>query len=404
MEEQASGRSGTILVVDDAPEIRVLVRGVLEAESYQVETAETGAEALACLERSIPDLVLLDVDLPDIQGTTLCRKLRKEGQRVPIVMLTCHNKARERAAGLDCGADDYIGKPFVPEELLARIRAQLRREDRIAMMVEELLREKWERINHGLQLTQQLQQPWTQTQHIEGISHSIHHVPVGRIGGDFFLLEDLDEDRCAVVIGDTMGKGVGASLVMSWTLSVVWELVHQDVSPARMMRELNETVGRELEELGVFVALFCGIYYRKERRFQYCCAGTEPPIWIRNGVNGRRHVRLSTPGVPVGVLLDFPYENGTCWPQPGDRLFLYTDGLTEAVPVDEQAAVFRSLYRTLLSTPNLPMREQGENVMRTLRTRTPDLHLRDDLTFLLLEIPGGPAASRPPHCWGGTKK
>jgi two-component system, OmpR family, response regulator MprA len=116
-----------ILVVDDDAPIRRMLDRTLSAEGYAVETAADGGEALAAVERSTPDLVVLDVGMPGVDGLSVSRRLRAKGLSVPVLLLTARDSVPDRVAGLDAGADDYLVKPFATEELLARVRALLRR-------------------------------------------------------------------------------------------------------------------------------------------------------------------------------------------------------------------------------------------------------------------------------------
>lgn len=118
--------TATILVVDDERKLRDLVRSYLEAEGYAVLLADTGLRALEALERTHPDLVVLDLMLPDISGEEVARSVRSHSD-VPIIMLTAKAGEDDRVAGLRLGADDYLAKPFSPRELIARIEAVLRR-------------------------------------------------------------------------------------------------------------------------------------------------------------------------------------------------------------------------------------------------------------------------------------
>jgi two-component system response regulator MprA len=118
---------GAILVVDDdAPIRRMLVR-TLAAEGFEARTAPDGGAALAAIEESAPDVLVLDVAMPGLDGLDVARRVRTKGLAFPILLLTARDAVAERVAGLDAGADDYLVKPFAPEELLARIRALLRR-------------------------------------------------------------------------------------------------------------------------------------------------------------------------------------------------------------------------------------------------------------------------------------
>ena len=118
-----------ILVVDDERAVRESLRRALELEGYEVELAADGREALDRLDSGArePDAVLLDVLMPEVDGLEVCRRLRRAGSRVPVLMLTARAEVENRVEGLDAGADDYITKPFALEELLARLRALLRR-------------------------------------------------------------------------------------------------------------------------------------------------------------------------------------------------------------------------------------------------------------------------------------
>ena len=116
-----------ILVVDDEPAVRSALERALRLEGYDVALAEDGLDALRSVASSPPDLVVLDVLMPEIDGLEVSRRLRRAGDRTPILMLTARDGVSDRVAGLDAGADDYLVKPFELEELLARVRALLRR-------------------------------------------------------------------------------------------------------------------------------------------------------------------------------------------------------------------------------------------------------------------------------------
>jgi two-component system KDP operon response regulator KdpE len=118
--------AATILVVDDEPQIRRVMRSTLSTQGYVITEATTGEEALESVRKARPDLVLLDVNMPGMGGIEACREIRRSSD-APIIMLTVRNAERDKVLALDAGADDYVVKPFSIEELLARIRAALRR-------------------------------------------------------------------------------------------------------------------------------------------------------------------------------------------------------------------------------------------------------------------------------------
>jgi two-component system KDP operon response regulator KdpE len=118
--------SATILVVDDEPQIRRVLRSTLSSQGYVITEAKSGEEAVDLLRKEKPDLILLDVNMPGIGGIEACREIRR-ASAAPIIMLTVRNAERDKVLALDAGADDYVVKPFGIEELMARIRASLRR-------------------------------------------------------------------------------------------------------------------------------------------------------------------------------------------------------------------------------------------------------------------------------------
>lgn len=117
----------TVLVVDDDAPVRRMLTRTLSAEGWEVRAAADGGAALAAVEQSVPDAVVLDVAMPGMDGLAVARRLRGKGLATPILLLTARDAVADRVAGLDAGADDYLVKPFATEELSARLRALLRR-------------------------------------------------------------------------------------------------------------------------------------------------------------------------------------------------------------------------------------------------------------------------------------
>jgi DNA-binding response OmpR family regulator len=118
-----------VLVVEDEQPMRTMLEDNLEFDGYRVTAVATGEEALTEIDRQTYSLVLLDVLLPGINGLDVCRRLRSRGTRIPVIMITARTQESDRVMGLDVGADDYVTKPFSVRELLARVRAQVRRDD-----------------------------------------------------------------------------------------------------------------------------------------------------------------------------------------------------------------------------------------------------------------------------------
>lgn len=121
-------RAPSVLVVEDQADLAAMIARVLDEEGFSTRVAGDGLQALQEAARRSPDLVVLDVVLPGMDGLAVCRELRARGLRVPVILLTARDAVPDRVAGLEAGADDYVPKPFAFEELIARIRAHLRRQ------------------------------------------------------------------------------------------------------------------------------------------------------------------------------------------------------------------------------------------------------------------------------------
>ncbi|HKO27629.1 MAG TPA: response regulator transcription factor [Solirubrobacteraceae bacterium] len=126
-ETTKSANRDRVLVVDDDPPLRRMLARTLAAEGYEVFVAGDGGAALVSVERAVPDVIVLDVAMPGLDGLTVARRLRGKGLPTPILMLTARDAVPDRVAGLEAGADDYLVKPFAVQELIARLRALTRR-------------------------------------------------------------------------------------------------------------------------------------------------------------------------------------------------------------------------------------------------------------------------------------
>jgi two-component system response regulator MprA len=123
---EGEGLRDRVLVVDDDPPLRRMLARTLAAEGFDVTVAADGGAALVAAERSAPDVIVLDVAMPDFDGLSVCRRLRSKGLPTPILMLTARDAVPDRVAGLEAGADDYLVKPFAVRELIARLRVLTR--------------------------------------------------------------------------------------------------------------------------------------------------------------------------------------------------------------------------------------------------------------------------------------
>jgi len=375
-----------ILIVDDAAEILMMLRTSLEIENYEVWEARSGEDALDILQEKIPDLIILDIFLPGIDGYEVCRKIRERNLKVPIIMLTAHSEVEQRVKGLKAGADDYLGKPFSISELLARVKVQLRHTEEAKLMAEEIIKKKWDEINEGLKLAQRLQQPLAVSPSFPGIDLGIQYLPVGKIGGDFYTIQETIPGKVTtILIGDVVGKGVTAILLMASTLHLLYQLMSTGMTPSRIFYQANEILRRDFQDIESFVAAFMGVWDRQRSKFKYCNAGHQLPILIpRRKLN---HKFLRTSGFFLGAFQDGNYKEEEIDLEEGDRIFFYTDGLIDLRNKEGKNIDLRWIYKRILRNFSLPVRDLSELILKEIHNFVgKDPILRDDLTFFLLEV------------------
>jgi CheY-like chemotaxis protein len=198
-----------ILVVEDDP---ALLRGLadnLRGEPYDVLTATDGEAACQVIRQERPDLVLLDLTLPRLDGLEVCRRVRGEGIRTPIVMLTSRSEEADRIRGLELGADDYVSKPFSLLELFARIRGLLRHR-------REWLTEHGE-LGRELRSASEVQRRLLPQAGplVPGLDYAGVCLPARIIGGDYFDYFEVGPGRLGFLVADVSGKGMPAALLMA---------------------------------------------------------------------------------------------------------------------------------------------------------------------------------------------
>ena len=198
-----------ILVVEDDPAILRGLTDNLAFESHEVIAATDGETGYRLIREQKPDLILLDLMLPKLNGYDLCRRVRAEGFNTPIVMLTARGQEADRVLGLDLGADDYVSKPFSVRELLARIRAILRQ--RRVLLRDHGDFEEEVRVASDVQkrLFPQFQ-PLLATLDSVGIC-----LPARGVSGDYYDFIDLSAGKLGMVVADVAGKGVSAALLVA---------------------------------------------------------------------------------------------------------------------------------------------------------------------------------------------
>lgn len=374
-----------ILVVEDDPETRTMIKRALAVENYRVVEAGDGKKGLQLALEENPDLMILDLMLPGMSGIEVCNAIRQEEIRLPIIMLTGKKEPVHRVKGLSSGADDYVEKPFNVEELLQRVKIQLRHVSEAQHLAEKLLQKKWKEINEGLQLIATTHHPFFHSPDVPGIRTAVHYMPFGKIGGDFYRIAKFSEDKIGMLIGDAIGKGLPAAFLMASTFANLYRLMRKMSSPAKIFTECNQIIRKDFKELGNFVAAFLAFYHPREKKLVYTSAGHQPPILIKK--NKLQHQVLRSEGYFLGAFDDGQYQQVEIKVDPGDLAFFYTDGLLDIRDKGGNKVKFPHLYREILKNKHLDVKTLSNLMIDKCKKITGDAtEIRDDLTFFFIEF------------------
>ena len=306
-----------IVVIEDDQAILSGLEATLRSGSYEVLTAGDGEAGYRLATERHPDLVILDLGLPGMDGYEVCAEMRRHGFSTPILMLTAQDEEANRVHGFDAGADDYVTKPFSVHELLGRVRAILRRSEGRSDLANQ-------RELHAAREVQQRLLPAAIPQlpgfGIAGRSHAARIT-----SGDYFDVFRLDARSVAACVGDVCGKGMPAAMMMSNLQAAVKSQASGRARPQRVCAQINRLMCRNTAAEG-FVSFFYAVLESEPRRLTYCNAGHNPPILASGGMIRR----LDAGGGLLGVVEDWPYDEQGLRLRSGDRLLMFTDGISES--------------------------------------------------------------------------
>jgi phosphoserine phosphatase RsbU/P len=311
-----------VLIVDD---VKANVDMLVEAlrGDYKLSVALGGEAALRAVEKSPPDLLLLDIMMPDVDGYEVCRRLRADPatREIPVMFLSSLEDVQDKARGFELGANDYLTKPFEILEVKARVRSLLK-----AKAYADAVREAQER---EITIAREIQLgllPSDFKALAKGTGLDVHAViePARQVGGDLFEVLRLSDDRMVLAVGDVCGKGITAALFMAVTVTLLRTLARQLDSPDEILRRLNDELAAQ-NPRNMFVTMAC----LDVRGSRVTCANAGHDTALLVGKGGPRAVFPST-GTVLGLFPDRRYQKETVELEPGETLLLYTDGVTEA--------------------------------------------------------------------------
>ena len=325
-----------ILVVDDEPQNIRLLQIRLQADGYAVLAANSGQEALELIQENAPDLILLDIMMPGMNGFEVCQRIRAEEatQFIPVVMVTALAEQGDRIKAIEAGADDFISKPFDSHEVLARVRSLVRIKkyhDALEQANREL-RMHNERLDKELQMASEIQDSLMPQGITDLLGFRIvsHYTPAVVVGGDFFDLWEVERGRLGVFISDVMGHGVSAAFITVFIKTIVEEMSVQTDDPGHLLKELNTRFNKMISsQQYMFATAFCAVIDLDKETLHYANAGHPFPFLVQRQRNVCKPIGDRSTGKGLGLLPDSTYQTYHYPFTPSDGLFLYTDGAYE---------------------------------------------------------------------------
>ena len=320
-----------VLLVDDAKaNLDILVEG-LKAD-HKLSLALNGEMALQIAARTPPDLVLLDIVMPGLDGYEVCRRLRQmpETAEVPIMFLSSLEEVQNKTRGFEAGANDYLTKPFEMLEVKARVRSLLKAKAYSDAVKEQIASEL--RVAREIQMGM-LPQDFTAVEQAYQVSIGAVLEPAREVGGDLYGVCAAGPERLVVFLGDVSGKGIPASMFMVRAVSLARLLARGIAEPERILARRNDELAAE-NPSGMFVTFLCGIFEPGSGRLVLANAGHCRPVLLSAGEAPRWAVKNL--GTALGFEPGLEFGRTELTLQRGDALVFYTDGVSEAFnPQDE---------------------------------------------------------------------
>lgn len=365
--------SPLILVVDDDPTIACTISGLLRMAGFRTAWAEDVASALSIVYTLKPDLVLLDVHLPDGSGFDLCRRLHVEGRShgTPILFISASEDSQSKVEGFDAGGVDYITKPIVGAEVIARVRTHLRLKE----AYEKLADLQAERMSR-LALAQQKLMP--SPEDIPNARFSACVRQVLPAGGDFYDVIQTGPRVVDYMVADASGHDLAASLWTACLKALVVEYASLPNVPNHILQFVNSSMCRLLPTGAFFTVIYARLNH-ETGQLSLVNAGHNPALVVHSDRDEVATIRQ--PGDVLGAFSDAAFGRTELRLKPGDRLFLYTDGLIDCRRSYEEG--LRRLSNACLRLRDLPLSDLVPQVVEDIRVT---MSCPDDILLMGIEL------------------
>lgn len=363
-----------ILIVEDNPASLEIMQVRLEASDYRVITATDGEAGLAKAQSSLPDLILLDVMMPKMDGLEVCRRLKNNDSLpfMPIIMVTAKTDTKDVIAGLEAGGDEYLTKPVDHGSLVARVKSMLR----IKELHDTVIAQSTQ-LENQLKTASKIQTLfWPELPAPEGgIRTWAVSQPASYVGGDFYDAIILPDKSVLAYVADVSGKGVPAALIMAAVSTKIRAEASLQQNLNLILRAVNGSMYELASTEGYFATMLLLKYWPRMKKIEMIRAGHINPVLV--SPTGVREIS-GLKGVSLGVMEEVDYELAELVLEPGESLLLFSDGVTEAENERVEQFGYQRLIDHLSTSKSFP---HGEGLLESVREWRGQAVVNDDLTI-----------------------
>ncbi|MBT4499556.1 MAG: SpoIIE family protein phosphatase [Gemmatimonadetes bacterium] len=408
-QERTGARKAKILIVDDNPTNLQILMQVLEAADYSVLAATGGARALQVAAQGVPDLVLLDVMMPEMDGYEVCRRLKQnpKTQAIPVIFITANDQTEGMLAGFDAGGVDYIAKPFRQEEVRARVQAQLELhwltrelEKKNATLertnrelkethekLEQMQRQLIDELEEELQTAHDMQMSLmpTTSPDIQGFTMSGRCLPANHVGGDFYQFFSRN-GRLSICLADVTGHAMEAAIPVVMFNGILESQMEQGSNLEDLFLRLNRSMYRTRMNSRTFVCFSMGEIELETRIMRLANGGCPYPLHFRAGTG--QVTELQVEAYPLGVREKTNYPIIEVQLEPNDRIVFCSDGAAEAVNRRNELFSFEQMMEIIGEgcRNGLSAGALIDGVIGEVQAFTGEVPQGDDITLVVLEV------------------
>ena len=364
-----------ILIVDDNP-ANVEIFGMrLSANNYEIITASDGEAGLAMAKEHLPDLILLDIMMPKMDGIEVCRHLKADSSLpfMPIIMVTAKTDSKDVVAGLEAGADEYLTKPVNHAALVARVKSMLR-----IKLLHDTVIEQSAQLQGQLKTATKIQSLfWPDIPDLEGDSHIwAAAIPAAYVSGDLYDVIPLPDGSLLAYVADVSDKGVPAALVMAALSTKIRSEARNQYEIDALLQTVNKSTYNLTSEEGFFATIVLTRYWPQSGKMQLAMGGHLQPLWISD-TNIRNLPQIK--GISLVVTQEAQYEKKEISLAPGESILLFTDGVIEAENEDNELFGNERLVGFLKDSSGPPW---GKALLDVISNWRGNANASDDLTIL----------------------